>query len=1139
MTDESDKGFGPWSRVPQWDGSPQTWRKFKRDVSWWISSLELASTSKYNLAARFLLRQEGIARQRGEEFQPDDLKHRPAESVTDPETGEELEASPADYLAGINKLMAAWETMNGRTALDKRGELRQAFYVDLSRKAGERVSEFCTRYRSLVADLRAEGVVIADGELGWFLRQKLGLDPLRKQLLDTSLQGSESYATIESEILRLFRDLHENDPLHRRFENRQPLTIRRMFASQRGHPSGASSAASTSSKLSSMSSWSKGPSSRAGSQPKQAYVTEALDEDAEEEALDDGSADPGDSGPLEEALQAEAEVLACELEEAEQEGVDPEIIQDLEAGIESAAETLVTMREARQTLANVRKDRGYGKATSGGGGKGNGKKNAQIQARKQSGKHNCFDCGQPGHWSGDKECPTPGAGAGRRPGSTGKPAKQVRITENEHVAAVTETVGLPLQDLGLPSQDGGIDHDVLMVAYMPKGMTLEQALQQNVGRSTLVADSSKLAPDKELVGALDSACNRSCCGNVWLNQYLEALKSAPKHVQDLIKCENECENFRFGNNGVVPSVQRWRLPAMIGQTLICIWISMVPIGTLGCLIGRDFMEAVGAIIDFTKRTLTCSLFPSGILKLGQMMAGHFMLEMVPVNGEWGAQTRSKWRRVGQDGIVDIQMERKSWAHYKMHMFVKHRPEHEHQLTEQALEASLFTGQLSSSSSSHESVLCELAGASSGSMAQSVLGGGDFEHCHADQRKRPARCQHPRKMAPNGPSHSTTCRLAQPRHSVVGGSASRMALLALSLSFGQVLFGLGSSVASHGNWPDLASWTPGEGGWQDDSFSSWGMSQASRPRGIPPSLLGGYAHGSYDWPWQWISWEVDCQLSRPTCWNWPPCWTSLWKTRWRCRIWEIVSCLWLASGWQACLPTRDQLLAVQQPPVRRHPVLRSPHSLIPSQRQLHEWCKNPGLYRFLQSPHPWVHHQRQQQPLTLDKRWSKWQAKEWPCGMPKWSTRRTWPTRMWWTRWWSPSSGPWIFWAERIESRSAEIRCEAWVCLGQEAKARSVANDLSSMGSTLSRSRGSVQEPTRSFVCDDGAMASRTSRWHEWDFCDSVWSEQWPLCDWGIHWHWANCQGSETPWFESIQKLHLGHWLGFSWCIRPSTCFALD
>ena len=75
------------------------------------------------------------------------------------------------------------------------------------------MSEFCTRYRSLVADLKAEGVEIGTAELGWWLRQKMGLDPLRKRLLDTALQGSEDYTLIESEILRLFRDLHENDPL--------------------------------------------------------------------------------------------------------------------------------------------------------------------------------------------------------------------------------------------------------------------------------------------------------------------------------------------------------------------------------------------------------------------------------------------------------------------------------------------------------------------------------------------------------------------------------------------------------------------------------------------------------------------------------------------------------------------------------------------------------------------------------------------------------------------------------------------------------------------------------------------------------------------------------------------------------------
>lgn len=139
---EDDKGYGPWSRVPGWDGSPLSWLRFKRDVTWWLSSLDLSKTTGYNLAARFLLRQEGVARQRGEEFSPDELAFVPPPKIVDPLTGEQLDDPDAvpDYLVGVNKLLKAWEEMTGRTALDKRGELCQAFYMDLSRKAGERVS---------------------------------------------------------------------------------------------------------------------------------------------------------------------------------------------------------------------------------------------------------------------------------------------------------------------------------------------------------------------------------------------------------------------------------------------------------------------------------------------------------------------------------------------------------------------------------------------------------------------------------------------------------------------------------------------------------------------------------------------------------------------------------------------------------------------------------------------------------------------------------------------------------------------------------------------------------------------------------------------------------------------------------------
>ena len=81
-------------------------------------------------------------------------------------TSDDIEVSPANCLAGIEKLMDAWEQMNGRTALDKRGELRQMFYVDLVRSRTGRVFEFATRFRSLVTDLRAEGVAVHGNELG-------------------------------------------------------------------------------------------------------------------------------------------------------------------------------------------------------------------------------------------------------------------------------------------------------------------------------------------------------------------------------------------------------------------------------------------------------------------------------------------------------------------------------------------------------------------------------------------------------------------------------------------------------------------------------------------------------------------------------------------------------------------------------------------------------------------------------------------------------------------------------------------------------------------------------------------------------------------------------------------------------------
>lgn len=108
---------------------------------------------------------------------------------------------------------------------------------------------------------------------------------------------------------------------------------------------------------------------------------------------------------LEDVLQTEAEVLATELEEAVQEGVDAHLLDDLEGSMENAAEALLSTREARQKISEVRKDRGYGKSF----GPPSPKKGSKTMLQKQSPDHRCWDCDLPGHWTGDPECKRPGA----------------------------------------------------------------------------------------------------------------------------------------------------------------------------------------------------------------------------------------------------------------------------------------------------------------------------------------------------------------------------------------------------------------------------------------------------------------------------------------------------------------------------------------------------------------------------------------------------------------------------------------------------------------------------------------------------------------------------------------------------------
>ena len=69
---EEGKDTSSWYKVPVWSGDPSEQRAFKREMDWWVASLDPVSCAcaKYNVAGRWALWQSVVFRARCEEFDP-------------------------------------------------------------------------------------------------------------------------------------------------------------------------------------------------------------------------------------------------------------------------------------------------------------------------------------------------------------------------------------------------------------------------------------------------------------------------------------------------------------------------------------------------------------------------------------------------------------------------------------------------------------------------------------------------------------------------------------------------------------------------------------------------------------------------------------------------------------------------------------------------------------------------------------------------------------------------------------------------------------------------------------------------------------------------------------------------------------
>lgn len=96
-------------------------------------------------------------------------------------------------------------------------------------------------------------------------------------------------------------------------------------------------------------------------------------------------------------------------------------------------------------------------------------------------------------------------------------------------------------------------------------------------------------------GALDSECNRTLAGQVWLQRDLQLVRD--KGLSEYVSIASEREPLKFGNSGHLSSSYRVCVPVIVGGVPLRLWITIFPCDQLGLLVGKDVLSCLGMVLD--------------------------------------------------------------------------------------------------------------------------------------------------------------------------------------------------------------------------------------------------------------------------------------------------------------------------------------------------------------------------------------------------------------------------------------------------------------------------------------------------------------------------------------------------------------
>ena len=358
------------------------------------------------------------------------------------------------------------------------------------------------------------------------------------------------------------------------------------------------------------------------------YVTEVPDDGANEQVVDEP-----DLEPVQEGDEA-AEDASSSGDELIEDADDPSaVLGELSEVLTVTAKKLSGLTLGRKFTTQPGS---HGKKNLSGG--------KSIEERKRN--SHCSVCGKKGHWQGDPQCAASdknGMGNNQPAKSTGYRAQNSGQQNERSASAASGTNhNAGKRAYVVYHQDGSLTYDNSPQDLPEYG----QAFSCNVVDAYTVDSIHDVGSVFAGYMVLDSACQKTCCGQSWFDFHVHELKRTLKMEPLEVQCSDK---FQFGKGEPTTSTMKSFLPSGIMGKRLLIGTAVLPerIPLLG---SSPLLEALGAVIDMSKRMV---VFRALDVKVQlHVLGGHLAVRLF----EFGSscRTSSTWHdlfdRVIENGL---------------------------------------------------------------------------------------------------------------------------------------------------------------------------------------------------------------------------------------------------------------------------------------------------------------------------------------------------------------------------------------------------------------------------------------------------------------------------------------------------------